>query len=88
MSIASQWRRITSKPPKELAGRAAAAVFDRLERRRFAAGRLNPADRLARALGVAEVDAASLLSAAVKRAASYSSQSRLMFMMESRRQRS
>jgi len=63
MSIASQWRRIAAKPPRELAARAAAVVQDRLERRRHASGRLSPEDRLARALGTARVDAVALLSA-------------------------
>src|SRR5436190_21237085 len=63
MSIASQWRRITAKPPRELAGRAAAVVHERLERRRYASGRLSPEDRLGRALGTPRVDAGALLSA-------------------------
>jgi len=63
MSIASHWRRIAAKPPRELAARAAAVVHERLERRRHASGRLSPEDRLARALGTARVDAVALLSA-------------------------
>jgi hypothetical protein len=63
MSIASQWRRITAKPPRELAARAAAVVHERIERWRYAKGRLSPADRLAQALGTPRIDAAALLSA-------------------------
>jgi len=63
MSIASQWRRITAKPARELAARAADVVRGRIERRQYLAGRLSPGNRLATALGTRAVDADALLAA-------------------------
>jgi uncharacterized heparinase superfamily protein len=63
MHLSAQWRRLRAKPVRELAGRAAAVVSERLERRQHQRGALAPPDRLEQALGVASLDVEQLLAA-------------------------
>src|SRR5690348_3566488 len=63
MPIQSHWRRLTSKPIGELAGRLASALRSDLERRRYHQGGLTRRDRLKRALGRSNAEPAELLAA-------------------------